>query len=336
LKVVASFVALGAWYHGLRPLKLPMKIGLDDHGRFDVCEQPLPDGAIDVVTGERPRRLLIVAEREVEPARLELVDDVFTDPAALGNSAKALDTSSNDLDRLLEGVRFIVGSISFATGAALETTTAFGGEFQNEFIPESTEDRQRLAELGTRRARMPLAPTTAVETFADTRADETFITALASRQIASVYSDALGDLSPSARFFSLWRTLEFAFQAKSKDLTRLLLDYPQVMAMEFDRPELEDLRALRGRLGHAVSSNGFGEVLAANTMAIHHLGRLWSLVDWIVLSKPGPAPDARCDPLAELCAFIDRDGRVRMVGGGSPHPREWLESWSEMSPRFRN
>jgi hypothetical protein len=38
-------------------------------------------------------------------------------------------------------------------------------------------------------------------------------------------------------------------------------------------------------------------------------------------------------PLAELTAYIDREGRVRMVDG-EVDPVEWVESWSRHSPRF--
>ena len=135
------------------------------------------------------------------------------------------------------------------------------------------------------------------------------------------------------RFFSLWRTLEFAFQATGKDLVSLLLDFPQVSTMEFDGPELEGLRAVRGRLGHAVSRSGYGEVLEANTLALRQLGRLWCLVDWVVSSKTGPRRDTDSEPLAELTAFIDRDGNTRIIDP-KVDPREWIESWSHYSHRF--
>jgi hypothetical protein len=335
LKLVSTFAARGTWHHGLRRLQLPMSVELDGYGTFDVREEQLPEGAVSIISGEVPHDLLITGEREVDPALLVTMEDIFS-PSGSGDGAKVLDTSVADTDRLIEGVHFIVGSISFATGVALDVMTAFGEEFPHEFVPETDADRERLEELGTPWARIPLAATNGVEVFADALVDESFVTALASRQIVGVYADALGDLSPPARFFSLWRTLEFAFQARNeKDLIPLILGYPEVSGMGFDLKELKDLRNLRGRLGHAVSSNGLGEILDTNTVAIHLLGRLWSLVDWIVLSKQGPGKDARCDPLAKLQAFIDRDGRVRMVGEGPP-PWEWLENWSGMSPRFRH
>lgn len=311
-----------------------MSITLDDFGRFFVCEQEVPSSVVEIVSGERLRNLEITGRRRVDPDKLEVVEDIFSSLGQPAWGGKALDTADNDTDRLLEGVHFIVGAISFATGSELEVMTAFGDQARHEFVPQDDGDGARLAELGTRWARIPIAPTSHVEVFADAPVDGWMVQDLASRKIAGVYADALGDMSPRARFFSLWRTLEFAFEAdKTKELIPLLLSYPRVTDMEFDRKELEDLRVLRGRIGHASSRKGLGEVLTAGTEAIRRVGRLWSLVDWVVLSKEGPGKNVRCDPLAELCAFIDRSGRVKLIGGGD-EARAWLEQWSERSPRF--
>ncbi len=306
-----------------------MTVELTDHGEFDVRVEPSQEGAFSTFP-EGTRHLRIIGEREVDPSQLVKVDDIFS---AAGAGPGALATTADDGARLVEGAHFIAGAIAFATGVALQVSATFGEEFRNEFVPETDRDSECLKELGTRYARIPLAPLNVVETIGRTEVDATLIASLASRKIASVYADALGELSPSARFFSLWRTLEFAFRAEGKNLVSALLDFPEVPTMEFDRPELEVLRAVRGRLGHARSSSGYGEILEADALAIQHLGRLWSLVDWVVSSKLGPGRDHQCDPLAELTAYIDREGRVRMVDG-EVDPVEWVESWSRHSPRF--
>jgi hypothetical protein len=334
LRLVSSFSARGAWYHGQRELRLPMDVSLDDYGHFHVDEQKVPAAALEIQVEEPERYLEITATRAVDPATLVPVEHAFT--AFTLSGSKVLDTTDRAVGRLLQGVHFVVGSISFATGRALEVMTAVGEGYRHEFIAESDADRKCLKELGTSAARIPLTPASYVEIFADATVDQRLIEDLASRRIAGVYADALGDLSPPARFFSLWRTLEFAFQARmERDLIPLLLAYPRVMTtMEFDQLELRELRNIRGRLGHAASRDGLSEVLRADTAAIERVGRLWCLVDWIVLSKEGPGRDARCAPLAELRAFIDRAGRMRMVGDGSG-AQEWMETWSGFSPRFR-
>jgi hypothetical protein len=311
-----------------------MNVALEGYGHFHVSEREIPVSQVEILGGEQARHLEIIAKRKVDPANLVLVEHAFS--AFMLSGGKVLDTSDRDIGRLLQGVHFIVGSISFATGRALEVMTAVGEEYQHEFVADTDADVDCLKELGTSAARIPITPASYVETFADAIVDERLVQDLASRRIAGVYADALGDLGPSARFFSLWRTLEFAFQShREKDLIPLLLDYPQVRTtMEFNQAELRELRNVRGRLGHASSRDGFGEVLRADTAAIEHVGRLWCLVDWIVLSKEGPGQDARCDPLTELRAFIDRTGRIQMAGDGDG-AHEWVEAWSQFSPRFR-
>jgi hypothetical protein len=328
LRLVSAFGASGPLYEALRRVDLPMTVELADFGEFEVSEEPRLARAFDTSAGTRDLR--IVGARTVDPGRLIKVDDIFS---RTGIGPGVLDTIDGDVGLLVEGVDFIVGAISFLTGVPMQVMTSFGEGFRNELIPETEDDAKRLREFGTRFARISVGALNVVETIGRVEVDGPLIAALASRRIASVYADALGDLSPSVRFFSLWRTLEFAFQATGKDLVLLLLNFPKVSTMEFDRAELEELRAVRGRLGHAVSRSGYGEVLEANSLALRQLGRLWCLVDWVVSSKTGPGRDTDCEPLAELTAFIDRDGITKIVDP-KVDPTEWIESWSHHSHRF--
>jgi hypothetical protein len=217
----------------------------------------------------------------------------------------------------------------------LPLSSTLGDTFRNEVVAETDEEGRKLEALGTRRATSPATPTSGIEVFGDAEIDSIFVGELARRGVAGLYDDVLAGARESTRFLALWRTLEFAFRAEGKKLTDLLLGYPRVAEMEFDRAELEELRAIRGRLSHAVSGAGLAPLHQADALALTKLGRLWSLVDWIVLSKRGTDRSADADELAPLQAFIDRGGRMKLVDD-TRDPGDWLQTWSRWNPRFRH
>jgi hypothetical protein len=329
LRLITTYLADGEWGYGLRRLELPMRIEVDGTGTFDLAVDPEPgvfpgDGGLVAA----PPRLCVTAEGPVDPTGLEVVEDLGYRLDENGDEIPALALVAPEIIILRDGALAIAGSISFALGVAIELMPAWGIGFTNEFIPDSPEEALLLEELGPRTARVPVGATTGTEVFGEASIDADFIAELARRKIPAVYLDVLGRQTPAVRFLTLWKTLEFAFQAYGQRLVGLLLAYPRVEEMEFDRQELEFVRALRGRLSHAASRNGLDEVSETNALAIHHVGRLWSLVDWIVISKPSPSRSLDCEPVAELAR--ERGKRVLV---DDPAVRERLRAWSEFNPR---
>jgi hypothetical protein len=334
VRLVLTFAALGRWDQGLRKLILPMQVELPGRGSFTVrseTEEGL-GGLVDPVSEDPHRSLHIIGECPVDPAGLEPVDDISYHFDENGRKVRNKSLKGPEGDRLAEGAASIAGSISFATGVLLAVSMTLG-DFRNEVEPETAADEKVLARLGTRRAIGPMGATFGVEVFGDVPIDSAFVTELAGRGIAAVYDDVLDSSREATRFLALWRTLEFAFQAEGKALTDLLLAYPRVTEMGFDRVELEELRAIRGRLSHAVSRAGLAELHRADGLALSKLGRLWSLVDWIVLSKRAAESSIDTDELLPLRSYVDRDGVARLVDPADTV--ESLRSWSQWSPRFR-
>jgi len=125
----------------------------------------------------------------------------------------------------------------------------------------------------------------------------------------TVYREAVRTDTQIGQFRELWRTLEFAFQAHGQLLVDLLAAFPPVVELEFDREELEDLRTLRGKISHAASRSGSTELAHSRGAVIERLGRLWSLVDRVLLTKNDASRSLVVDELRPLSAFIDRCGR---------------------------
>jgi hypothetical protein len=327
MQLAMSYAAQGDWNRSLRKIELPMVVDLPSHGRFTVDRRP----AVHADTVDPLQFLTIVGECSADPDGFRLVDDLFYADPAETVRAKAIECP--EIDQLVEGALSVCGAISFALGAPLEISTLMGSEYPNHFIPESSDDKRKLKELGTGRARAPVSGTRHVETFGDARVDADLIRTLAIRQIPSVYQDVLGSKGPAVRFRALWRVLEFAFQSHGRRLVDLLVGFPPVLELGFDREELEELRSLRGRLSHAASRHGIAEIRRANAEAIASLGRLWSLVDWVTLTKREPGVSLDVEKLQPLAAFIDAGGVVRM-NEEDKSPQEWIDTWSRPSPRF--
>jgi hypothetical protein len=287
----------------------------------------------DPLTGDPLRALHITGERSIDPGGLRLVNDLSYQLDEDGRRFPDPGLTAPEANLLAEGATAIRGAISFATGVMLPLSVTLGDVYRNEVIAETAEDASRLDAMGTRRATWPADPFLGIEVFGEAEIDSSFIAELARRGIAGVYADALGSMSESTRYLALWRTLEFSFQAEKKELTDLILAFPRVTEMEFDRVELVKLASIRGRLSHARTRAGLAELHRADTLAHSYLGRLWSLVDWVVLSKRSADQSGDSDELAALEAFIDRNGNVRLVDG-TADPFDWFRRWSEWSPRF--
>lgn len=335
MRLEMSYAARGLWEEGLRKLDLPITTELGPLGRFEVYKEDQSGQVRLGSLGPEPTpSLTIVGRLSVDPSGMRAEDDVLLTQDSNGEIVQAKAIHCPEISQLDEGAGCVSGAIGFALGVPLETMRAFGTDWSNHFIPEDEGDRRLLTRLGTRRVRLSLVSKGEVEIFRKRNIDQDFIQALASRRIPITYEAVMGSGGPAVRFRALWRVLEYAFQAHGRDLVELLAHFPPTRELGFDEEELDALRTLRGRLSHAASRSGSTELRRADAEAIGSLGRLWSLVDWIVLTKKEPGRSLDVEVLEPLVAYVRRDGAMETVDD-EDDPRD-LVDWSQASMRFRS
>lgn len=315
-----------------------MEITLPQNGQFSIKRSS------EVIIGEyvslpelSPAEdfLFILGERRVDPAGLAVVDSKFGFSLREDGTRYASKViACPEMDVLTEGALCLSGALSFATGISFQTGVYIGLKRFNRFVPECPEDVHQLRALNTERSDVPLGGLTGVEAFDNVVVDADFVGALAQRECVTIYVDALSAASPAAKFRDLWRVLELAFHAHGRELVKLLAEFPSTQRLGFDLEELEMLRALRGRLSHAASRIGILDIWRANQEAIVCLGRLWSLVDSVVLSKKQASRTLDVEELQPLSAFIAKNGRIETTSEVEDK-EEWLATWGLNSPRFR-
>lgn len=333
MRLQMAFSTDGPWESGRGTLQLPMEIALDPYGKFRVEESQLMGEAFP---GSDPAcsLLVIVAEKSVDPERLTLkADPIFQERDESGTDRPYMALASPEIGELAEGAGLVFSAIGFAIGIALPFGPHLSPEFPTRYLPDCREDRDLLKKLGDF-PRTPLTGRTGIEVFKSTDVDADFVQELARRRTLRIYPEALHDINPTATFRDLWRTLELAFQAEGSKLTGLLAEFGPVKRLGFDREELEELRAIRGQISHASSRLGPLDVSRFETAASEFLGRLWSLVDWVILSKKDASQSLEEDELRPLAAFIRRDGSTQ-VEPWVNNPEEWqiTNGWGA-SPRF--
>jgi hypothetical protein len=317
----------------VRTPSLPMEIALESYGdyRLEVQESEAGD---DSGESRKVSSLALSAERRVErPADIEIVDDFFLDADALEEGvqkpSKAL--SSTEVDELSEGARLVVAGLGFGLGVPLRANPElFGG---NRLIAEDKDDRLLLDDLGTHRVRVSHTFSSGVEVFDDCEVDADLVGELARRGAVGVYAEAMRVDSAVARYRELWRTLEIAFQAHGKQLTTLLAEFPPVRELGFDREELDDFLVLRGQISHASSRLGVRDVARFERKATARLGRLWSLVDRVLLTKKHSSRDLDVDELRPLFAHVERDGYA-VLDVDFDDPEAWFSLFGTRSDRF--
>jgi hypothetical protein len=290
-----------------------MILGLAPWGNFRLS--PL-DRTTDLL-GDRLTNppVVIEAQRTVtDIARIVTATDVF------GRAT----LSSPDIDDLLDGAIRISAAISFAIGTDLSPSAADLANSANKYIAETDNDQRLLERFGIDRACLPLKASTGVDTADHYPVDAQLVEALARRGAVAVYREALRTDTSIGQFRELWRTLEFAFQAHGVQLVKLLASFRPVAQLGFDRNELEALRTLRGKISHAASRSGSTELGQSGADVIERIGRLWSLVDRVLLTKKHASPSLDVDELRPLSAFIDRDGIIQFSPSISD-PEDWLE-----------
>lgn len=293
---------------------MPMEIDLDPYGKFKIEEwswagtKKIPGSDSDPIRN----LVVIVAEREVDPAGLTLEEDPilqWEDSSGVAHPAMAV--ACPEIGELTEGAGLLFGAIGFAIGIALPFGSHMSPDCPNRYLPDCKKDEDLLKSLGDQ-PRMPLLGRTGVEVFEGGDIDADFVRELARRQAVRIYPEALHDISATATFRDLWRTLELAFQAEGKELTKLLAEFGPAKRLGFDLNELENLRSIRGQISHASSRLGPRDVSRSESAANQSLGRLWSLVDWVILSKKDASQSLEVEELRPLNAFIRRDGSTQI------------------------
>lgn len=337
MRLVLSFAAFGGWEEGLRAPILPMDVAVEPYGRYRIEDKHAagePDDRAER-NGGGDKSLSLAAEREVErPEDIGLVEDFFFDLEAFERRGaeelgKAL--SSPEVDQLSEGARLVGAALSFAIAVPLRVHPQ---PFEpNRFIAEDERDRRLLDELGMERVRISHTFSHGVEVFDDCEVDAHLITELARRGTVGVYAEAMRLDGYAARFRELWRTLEVAFQAHGARLISLIAEFPPAQELGFEKKELEALLALRGQISHASSRPGPRDVARFEREATRRLGRLWTLVDRVILTKRDSSQDLEVDELQPLVAHIGPDGWPCVRP--EIDAEEWLRLFGSRSERFQ-
>ncbi len=332
MKLRMTFTAHAPWWHGgdldpnpevLTP-SLPMKIELSPYGDFKLS---LMEGTSDL-RGDPVSRPPIVIRGQRTVAR---TNQIVEAPDVLGRAA----LSSPDVHELMDGAIRIGAAISFAIGINLSVSLAELPDLPNDYVANTLEDDGVLERFGTTRARLPLQATTGVEVADHSPVDAQLIRELAQRGAVTIYREALRMDTNIGQFRELWRTLEFAFQAHGAELVELLANFPPAVELGFDRAELEAIRTLRNKVSHAASRAGSAETARSTAEVIRRIGRVWTLVDRVLLTKRDASPSLEVDELRPLMAFVDRDGNVQF-GPSLANPEDWLASQTiSRAERFR-
>jgi hypothetical protein len=280
------------------------------------------------------RWIVVAAERAVDPSTVVSVEDFFERKRADGSIGPGKALTSPAVDELTDGASRIGGAISFAIGVALVVMTASLPGCLNNFIAETSEDEILLDALGTDIARLPLLPRTGVEISNNSPVDARLVQELAQRGAVGLYGDILAAPTAVGKFRELWRTLELAFRAHGMQLVDLLMKFPPTAELGFDQRELESLLVLRGKVSHAASRGGTAALLGFEGDVLDAIGRLWSLVDRILLTKRDSSRSLDVEELRPLSAYIGSDGTVQFEANVTDRDG-WIDDFGSTSVRFR-
>jgi hypothetical protein len=336
MRLMLSFAAFGPWRQSLRAPSLPMNIALEPYGRYRLEEdqEAARSNPGKDRTASNKETIQIVADRQIErPEDIVVVDDIFLDGKALekGSEVLAKALTSSEVDELSEGASLVSAALSFAIGVPLSVSPQ---PFQtNHFIAEDEHDRHLLDGFGLDRVRISHTFSNGVEVFDDRDVDAEMVGELARRGAVRVYVEAMRVDGSAARFRELWRTLEIAFQGHGKRLTALIAEFPPAQELGFERRELESLLVLRGQISHASSRLGPRDVSQFERDASTHLGRLWTLVDRVILTKKDSSRGLEVDELRPLIAHIGPDGYARLPSE-IDDPELWFSVFGTRSERF--
>lgn len=268
--------------------------------------------------------LRLVVKRAVDRNRLEVVEDS-------GRYRETPDGRREPVARLRirddEAPEHVlvddfISVVTFLTDVPLSLSRPI---HEDQFVPETEEDREALASLGTDRPFHETGVQVHSRTFS-ARTDADGVVSLLPRSVGvRLYADAVKLTLDVAQFRELWRVLESAFAASDQHLVELLSQYPPARQLEFDEVELRDLLILRGRASHAQSKVGLRELVAVERECGRKLARLKNLVERVILTKKSWGyPTLAVEELAPLDAYVGRNGQqvLRATGNRGQAPPE--------------
>jgi hypothetical protein len=284
-------------------LELPLTIDLDDGvslafeqavGRFEyhgpvVLEASAPVDPVGLTVATLPG-----IDRSPEEGRMPVPFAVVPETAAL--EERAVDA---------------ISAVAFIISVGLSASRMLGYDVLQA---EGPDDERLLEELGAWAVLPELSIGQVTRTFHSSVVDAGVVRQLMTRPGVTIFSDSINAMAPVARFRELWRILESAFGLQDGDLTSRLAEYPPAVAMDFDQPELEALRTLRGRASHAASSTGSRELITVERDVLRSLGRLQSLAERVILTKKTWGVRANgVDELLPLASYVTQDGEIRYL-----------------------
>jgi hypothetical protein len=202
-----------------------------------------------------------------------------------------------------------VNTLSFVTDVPILYSHKLG---YDRLIPETSEDEQRLKDLGTTAIFTSLRGDIYARSFSITSLSMQDLNILASKQLGlELYSKAILMQEPYAVYREYWKILESAFGVKDQELLNLLANYPPAQELNFSPEELGRLLVLRGRASHANSQKGMLEFHKVISETSRTLNRLKCLVEQVILTKKTwGSPSCGVDRLARLTAVIGEDGKL--------------------------
>ena len=224
------------------------------------------------------KKALVSAEFAVAPEALSLRPNEYFDDGSLRRSGGILVAGRPPTSEL---VGAIVDALALTQGRALKW-----GSLRSTLLPDSASDESVLRGFGAAyedrglRLEMSMVHTVSVPSLVD------FVAKLLPKRAGlALYHGSLEVRHPTAEFRELWRVLESAFGRDGEALSALIAGYQPAVELKFDLPELESLRAVRGRASHAASRAGLRELQAVNAEVRSRIGRLRSLAIHVILTK---------------------------------------------------
>jgi hypothetical protein len=269
-----------------------------------------------VELGENARA---VFDRPADDDSLRVTVDHPVDPSAL-----ALERKTGSYEILPSGERRDIAAVRVpgSSGIGLSDVTAALTFLTDvpftlspirppELVPETDEDTAVLDEFGTRQIFRETSAQVGIRTFSVV-IDADTIRALIPKAVGlRLYADAMAVNSDVARYRELWRVLESAFRLQEKALVSALASYPPAQQLGFTKTELNELKALRGRVSHAETSRGLDEILRARDLARERGDRLKSLVERVIVTKKTwGAPSLGVHELTPAVSWVAPGGKI--------------------------
>lgn len=250
-------------------IDLPWKIDLPDDSTIQLTEK---DGELQLVR-ELPVRGPL--EVEEESGWHEELPDGSRKKLPRLRLPRGFDSDGDLVDDVIDGLSFLIDKPLNIRSAG-----------RSQLVPENQADRKQLKAVGSDEPYTSTGGVASIRTVS-LEVNVANVKALMDgpRVGVRLYADALRLLLDTSRFRELWKVLESAFNSKGKALVKLVASYEPAKKMGFDESELEHLRQLRGRAGHAETGTPDKEFAYVESECSKLLPRLQCLAERIILTK---------------------------------------------------